>query len=456
MPHYKYSKEDYYKLTNAPCIDVALALGMEINERESDNKAWKMKGEQGLCIYREGGNNWYRFSDGKTGYPIDLVIDKLGCSREYALDFIAKNVINGVSEQVYMSQKSSSSEKQQSKELPKEKIFSVPKHDIKPDRVMAYLIKTRGIEPDIVKEMLRRKMIAEDSVRHNALFFGRDEKGEIRSCAQRGTMSSVQFRGEVAGGNKAYTFAMIGRNGVLRLFESPIDAMSHASFSKLLGKDWTADHRLSTNGCGSYESIKKYIENHSEISSVWFSYDNDDGGRAGAEASKAKLLSDFPDRKLDMHICYPIHGKDWNEDLQMFRDKQSEGMDVRSFVNKNSMVFLYHGFRFEPIGFFPEDSTLSDIAQDITDSFGENSAMKFTYDSFIKASPVRADVFRCADTNQIFCVMGNSNELYQYSGGYTPLRETASQRRNNEPAPSPSSEQEPEEDDEEDDACEMG
>ena len=79
MPDYKYSRDDYYRLTNAPCLDVAMALGMEINEKGSDKKSWKMKGEQGLCIYREG-NNWYRFSDGRHGFPIDLVKDKLGCT----------------------------------------------------------------------------------------------------------------------------------------------------------------------------------------------------------------------------------------------------------------------------------------------------------------------------------------------------------------------------------------
>ena len=43
MPQYKYSRDDYYRLTNAPCLDVAKALGMEINERESDRKSWKIK-----------------------------------------------------------------------------------------------------------------------------------------------------------------------------------------------------------------------------------------------------------------------------------------------------------------------------------------------------------------------------------------------------------------------------
>lgn len=414
MAQYKYSKDDYYRLTNAPCIDVALALGMEINERASDQKAWKMKDEQGLCIYREG-NNWYRFSDGKHGFSIDLVIDKLGCSREQALDFIAKNVVNGVSEQVRLDHKAPANVK---KELPKEKIFTVPAHDVKPSRVMAYLIKTRGIDPEIVKGMLQRKMIAEDSAHHNCLFFGRDEKGNIRSCAQRGT-TQAQFRGEVSGGDKAYTFAMNGKSNVLRLFESPIDAMSHATFSKLLGKDWTADHRLSTNGCGSYESIKKYMENHPEISSVWFSFDNDEGGRNGAAASKEKLLHDFPDRQLKVHICYPTHGKDWNEDLQQFRQVEPEGMSVREYVSSDSnSYFSYHGFHFQPVGILPPGNTLSDIAQDISSipEMGYND--EFSYADFIRANTTgkNADIFRCIESNQL-CLPGE-NELYAYTGEY--------------------------------------
>lgn len=416
MSQYKYSKDDYYRLTNAPCIDVALALGMEINERASDQKAWKIKDEQGLCIYREG-NNWYRFSDGKHGFPIDLVIDKLGCTREQALDFIARNVVNGVSEQVRLGHKPPAAKPKE--ELPKEKIFTVPAHDIKPSRVMAYLIQTRGIDPEIVKGMLQRKMIAEDSYHHNCLFFGRDESGVIRSCAQRGT-TQVQFRGEIAGGDKAYTFAMTGKNNILRLFESPIDAMSHATFSKLLGKDWTADHRLSVNGYGSYESIKKYMDNHPEISSVWFSFDNDEGGRTGAAASKEKLLLDFSDRQLDIHVCYPIHGKDWNEDLQLYRQQEPSGVNVHDFVRNNNSTFTYQGFHFQPVGVLPAGSTLRDISQDIssTPEMGYND--HFSYADFHNANStgLYADIYRCVETNQL--CLPSEHEVFLYSGEYLP------------------------------------
>lgn len=415
MSQYKYTKEDYYRLTNAPCIDVAIALGMEINEKASDQKAWKIKDEKGLCIYREG-NNWYRFSDGKHGFPIDLVIDKLGCSREQALDFIARNVVNGISEQIHFEHKSPVNTK---KELPKEKIFTVPDHDIKPSRVMAYLIKTRGIDPEIVKVMLQRKMIAEDSIHHNCLFFGRDENGNIRSCGQRGT-TQIQFRGEVSGGDKSYTFAMNGRSNILRLFESPIDAMSHATFSKLLGKDWTADHRLSTNGCGSYESIKKYIENHPEITSVWFSFDNDEGGRNGTEASKEKLLHDFPDRQLNVHICYPIHGKDWNEDLQQFRKIEPNGMNIRDYVRNSNSSFFYHGFHFEPIGIIPDGTTLNDLVMDTISAKGMKYNTGYSFHDFVSANTTgkTADIYRCLETNKL-CLVGET-ELYTYTGEFIP------------------------------------
>lgn len=329
MPQqYKYSRDDYYKITNAPCIDVALALGMEINTKASDSKSWKMKGEQGLCIFRDG-NNWYRFSDGKGGFPIDLVKDKLGYNNEQALDFIARYVV-GVSEQ---TQNISYNRTPPQKKLPKEKSeFVVPSHAVQPKRVMAYLIKTRGIDPDIVKAMIQRKMIAEDDVHHNCLFFGKDADNNIKSCSMRGTMS-IQFRGEVPGGDKKYTFEMRGKNDVLRLFESPIDAMSHATFSKLLGRDWTSDHRLSVNGAGTYDCIKRYINEHPEINTVWFSYDNDEGGQKGTRSSIAKLQQDFPERNLDIRIYFPLYGKDWNEDLQKFRSLEPQGVNVVDFVN---------------------------------------------------------------------------------------------------------------------------
>lgn len=316
---YKYSKEDYYKLLNADCLNAAQALGLQIDEgKQTTSRAVHIKNSGGLYIFPDN-NNWYRHADGAKGFAVDLVMDIMGCDRDAALDFIARNVVSGVYQQ---TDKRSYKPKLPLEDTPK--TFVVPAHDVKPSRVPAYLIKTRGIDKDIVYGMINRKMIAEDAQRHNCLFFGRDQDGTIKSCAVRGT-GTVQFRGEVAGGNKSYSFAMNGSSDILRLFESPIDAMSHASFSKALGKDWTKDHRLSTNGCG-YQSVLQYLTDHKDISRVWICYDNDQPGRKAADETAAKLRRDFPNRNLTIKIAYP-QTKDWNEDLQQYR-KLSEQSNI--------------------------------------------------------------------------------------------------------------------------------
>ena len=307
---YKYSKEDYMKLAGASCLEVALALGMTIDEgSKTTSKSVHIIDSGGLYVFPDK-NNWYRHSDGAKGFPIDLVTDTLGCNREEALDFIAKYVVNGVyAQDTHYTLKPKA-------ESPKA-VFAVPPHHITPSRVIAYLIQTRGIDRDIVLSLIQHRMIAEDEVHHNCLFFGKDSNGNIKSCALRGT-TPIKFRGEVAGGDKSYSFVMKGTSDTLRVFESPIDAMSHATFTKLLGKDWTKDHRISTNGCGNLNSVQRYISDHSEIRRVSIALDNDAAGQKAALELQRKLLSLYRDRHIIVGTVSPIF-KDWNEDLLKYR-----------------------------------------------------------------------------------------------------------------------------------------
>lgn len=310
----RYSRDDYFNITNASCLLVAEALGLVIDESKRSNaKAVHIKDSGGLYIFPEK-NNWYRHSDGAKGFPADLVADTLGCSRDDALDFIANRVLHGV----YLVQPETFVRKNLNRAAKSNSEFVVPPHDIKPSRVCAYLIRTRGIDKNIVFSLIEQQLIAEDNAHHNCLFFGTDEKGVIQSCAFRGTSSFVQFRGEAAGGDKTCPFAVRGTNDVLRIFESPIDALSHATFQTLLGKNWKAEHRLSLNGCENYMAAYKYLCNHPEINHVYIGLDNDKAGREAAIHLISKIQNDFPDRQLKLRIISPIT-KDWNEDLQHYR-----------------------------------------------------------------------------------------------------------------------------------------
>lgn len=80
----KYSREEYYSLANADCISVAKALGMQVDEgKQTTPKAVHIRHSGGLYIFPEK-NNWYRHSDGRKGFPVDLVMDTLQYLREHS------------------------------------------------------------------------------------------------------------------------------------------------------------------------------------------------------------------------------------------------------------------------------------------------------------------------------------------------------------------------------------
>lgn len=308
----RFSANEYYALANADCISVAKSLGMQVDERkQTTTKAVHIKHSGGLYIFPEK-NNWYRHSDSRGGFPIDLVMDTLSCSKEYALEFIQKNV--PVSYTPTFPSRASD--------------FRLPVQT-SPERVRAYLTKTRGIDEEIVDCLIADSLIGEDNAHHNCMFIGKDSSGAVRSCALRGT-GATQFRGEVSGGDKSCSFAITGSSDKLRVFESPIDAMSHATFSKLLGIDWKSDHRLSANGCG-HTSVLRYLKEHREISSVILSLDNDQAGRTAAGTIEQKLNAEFTERKISVSRVISQR-KDWNEDLMAFRAAEKSGVSVIEFL----------------------------------------------------------------------------------------------------------------------------
>ncbi|MFR1990354.1 MAG: DUF3991 domain-containing protein [Oscillospiraceae bacterium] len=44
-------------------------------------------------------------------------------------------------------------------------------------RVFAYLLKTRGLDADVISYFARKKLLYEDAAHHNAVFIGTDEGG---------------------------------------------------------------------------------------------------------------------------------------------------------------------------------------------------------------------------------------------------------------------------------------
>ena len=70
-----------------------------------------------------------------------------------------------------------------------QKPFLPPVPNANMHRVFAYLLKTRGLDADVVVSFARRKLLYEDAAHHNAVFIGTDEGGCQRHAHLRSTNS---------------------------------------------------------------------------------------------------------------------------------------------------------------------------------------------------------------------------------------------------------------------------
>ena len=113
-----------------------------------------------------------------------------------------------------------------------QKPFAPPVPNANMHRVFAYLLKTRGLDADVVSYFARRKLLYEDAAHHNAVFIGTDEGNCPRHAHLRSTNSfGKAFRLNVESSDPRYSFHYNGTDGSLYVFEAPIDMLSYISMN---------------------------------------------------------------------------------------------------------------------------------------------------------------------------------------------------------------------------------
>lgn len=168
----------------------------------------------------------------------------------------------------------------------------------------------RGVDTGIVTALLDEGRIYEDR-RGNIVFVGFDEQGAARFASLRGTYGDQRFRMDCAGSDKRYGFHMgASLSGRLYIFESPIDAMSHAS----IAGGWRRDHRLSLAGT-SDTALPKYLKVHPHVRELVLCLDNDPAGREAATAIAHKYAALGFVTRIELS-----QGKDYNADLLQKRE----------------------------------------------------------------------------------------------------------------------------------------
>ncbi|MDR1246712.1 MAG: toprim domain-containing protein [Clostridiales Family XIII bacterium] len=177
------------------------------------------------------------------------------------------------------------------------------------ERVIAYL-EGRGIDKALILECIARGLLYESAQWHNCVFIGRSDDGKARFAALRGT--SGDFKRDADGSDKRFGFTLPPKNPAAQaaaIFESPIDALSHASLEPEFD-GW----RLSLSGAA-ITALSNFLERRGAVKTVIVCTDNDETGNL--TAAKIAELSGISAARL----LPPGGHKDWNEALQSNREE---------------------------------------------------------------------------------------------------------------------------------------
>ena len=317
-----FTEEQMKQVFATNLIDFAIQNGFEIEK--GDRNTVHVKHSGGLFLFKHG-RGYYCFSTGQKGNIIDFAKEYLG-----AIDFkSAVEMILGC--EAYAMTKSLVEPIEKKK---REKLV-LPEKDKSYDRTIAYLIQTRGIDKEIVYDMIKKekvygaRTVYNGQLFHNCAFVGYDEFGEPKYCSLRSPSVNSKFRQDIENSDKTYGFCMEGSSNRVYEFEAPIDAMSHATLFKLYGMDWRKDHRVAEGGL-STQALERYLKIHTEIKEIIFCYDND---RDGVDPSghphnhgqiKAREMAIyFVEKGYQVAIQTP-RNKDFNLDLKEFYQRQNE------------------------------------------------------------------------------------------------------------------------------------
>lgn len=283
--------------------------------------AFHAKQSGGLYFFKNS-NKYHHFSTGTSGGPIDFVMQFWKLNFKEAVTLLLENEIPNPRRSPPLSPVSK-----------KTKQLILPNKAPNYRRTAWYLINIRGLDSEIVSQLMHEKKLYQQAITGNCVFVGYDQDQTPKYCSMRGTNPERTFKQDRESSDKSYPFYISTNSSNQRVyvFESPIDAMSHATLTKLNNLDWRADHRISLS-CLSDNALQRFLSQHS-IQEIIFCLDNDynatfkDGSPApnwGQEAA-FKFAQKYAEMGYQTSIQTPKH-KDFNEDLVACRQAEREVM----------------------------------------------------------------------------------------------------------------------------------
>lgn len=298
------TKQQIESARNGSLADFFIRNGYETEQHGTE---LHIKGFGGLYVNTET-NSWYQFSEQRGDKnPVNCLTSVLGMDFPSAVS--ALSTVGFAKEKPFVSTassiKTSRSEEQNS-------ALEMPVNEHYKNRIFAYLIKERCIDPALVQELVDKKLLYQGTIKYtrngeekeakgNAVFVQKDSEGKISGAEIHGTSTYKRFKA-IAGSGEDNSFQyVIGTPKKVYAFESAIDLLS---FKMLANPEKIKDSILVSMGGLKPKVLKKFEEKGLKIYSC---VDNDERG------NNFNLVNGFQsaNRKLSEEGV-----KDWNELLK--------------------------------------------------------------------------------------------------------------------------------------------
>ncbi len=289
---------------NISIIEYAKSMGFTVKKVGS---SYTLKEHDSVRIH-ESKNRFVQNSTGIKGSIIDFVMQ---------FESIDKNTALNKLSEMLGTNKFITTRKTIQKEDTVAQFIMPPPTTSKYSRAFAYLNKTRKIDSNIISNLMHDKKIYQDD-KNNVVFVGFDENKKPTYASVRSTATGVNFKGDVKGSQKKYGFDISFKDNVqLYVFESPIDALSHATIVNIHLDDKNAyklHNRLSLGGLDD-KALETYLKNNSQIKIIGFCLDNDKNSSKNHGQDAAKVFKSKYEEKGYIVKCFCPKNKDFNEDL---------------------------------------------------------------------------------------------------------------------------------------------
>lgn len=297
----RFSDEQLERASKIDLVDMLQKQGEKL-KREGVVYRWMRYDSTVLCD-----NKWFRHSREVGGGPIQFMQHFYGMSFRDSV----KHLLDGEEGQEFVQAETRVREKPE---------FKVPPLSKNMHRTFAYLIKTRGIDAEVVQHFVAEKKIQETEEYHNVAFCGYDKNGEMKQMHLRSTIPGNRFFQDIDGSDKQFYFRHEGADNEVYVFEAPIDMLSYITMNK---EDWQ-EHTYVCLGGVAADALRNVLDNNADINKVYLCVDKDEAG----DKTVRRISPELDERGVEYERLLP-KGKDWNEDLlEIIKQEHEETREI--------------------------------------------------------------------------------------------------------------------------------